>query len=107
MAAKRTTSGKRPDGPPDHWVLHLYVAGQTPKSVAAIGNLRRFCEEVLPGRYTVEVIDLLENPRLARVHDIVAIPTLVRDLPQPVKKIIGDLSRREKVLVALDIRSGP
>lgn len=89
---------------PDHWNLRLYVAGQTPKSIAAIANLRRFCEEHLAGRYTIEVVDLLENPKLARTHDIVAIPTLVRNLPAPMRKIIGDLSNREKVLVGFDIR---
>lgn len=83
--------------------LVLYVAGQTPRSVAAIRNLERICAEHLAGRYSVEVIDLRENPRLAREHDIVAIPTLVRQLPVPVRKIIGDLSDVEKVLVHLDI----
>lgn len=84
--------------------LRLYVAGRTPKSVAAINNLRRLCEEHMPGRYRVEVIDLVENPRLAQGDQILAIPTLVRKLPVPVRKIIGDLSDTEKVLVGLDIR---
>jgi len=88
----------------DHWNLRLYVAGTTPKSVAAISNLRRFCEENLAGRYTIEVIDLLENPKLARTDQIVAIPTLVRKIPAPMKKIIGDLSDRERVLVGFDLR---
>ena len=81
--------------------LTLYVAGQTPKSVAAIRNLERICEEHMPGRYEVEVIDLRQQPQLAREHNIVAIPTLVRSLPVPVQKIIGDLSDQERVLVHL------
>lgn len=105
-AAQKPSKARKPrSGDPDHWSLRLYVAGQTPKSIAAIANLRRFCEEHLAGRYTIEVVDLMENPRLARTHDIVAIPTLVRDLPAPMRKIIGDLSSREKVLVGFDIRS--
>ena len=88
----------------DHWNLRLYVAGTTPKSVAAISNLRKFCEEHLAGRYTIEVIDLLENPKLARSDQIVAIPTLVRKIPAPMRKIIGDLSDRERVLVGFDIQ---
>jgi circadian clock protein KaiB len=87
----------------DHWNLRLYVAGTTPKSTAAISNLRRFCEENLAGRYTIEVIDLLENPKLARTDQIVAIPTLVRKVPTPMRKIIGDLSDRERVLVGFDL----
>jgi len=83
------------------WNLRLYVAGQSAKCVAAVRNLNRFCEEHLAGRYSVEVIDLLENPRLARDDQILAIPTLVRKLPVPIQKIIGDLSDREKVLVHL------
>jgi len=88
----------------ERWDLRLYVAGTTPKSVAAIANLRRFCEEYLAGRYTIEIIDLLENPKLARTDQIVAIPTLVRKLPSPMRKIIGDLSDRERVLVGIDLR---
>lgn len=87
--------------------LILYVAGQTPKSLAAIRNLEKICAEHLDGQYSVQVIDLRENPRLAREHDIVAIPTLVRQLPQPVRKIIGDLSDVEKVLVHLDVENVP
>lgn len=83
--------------------LVLYVAGQTPKSTAAIENLRQICEEHLPGKYVVEVIDLRQNPQLAREHNIVAIPTLVRELPTPLRKIIGDLSDTEKVLVHLKV----
>ena len=85
------------------WELRLYVAGQTPKCMAAIANLKRICEENLAGRYQLEVIDLLENPKLAREHNILAIPTLVRKLPSPLRKIIGDLSNEEGVLVRLDL----
>jgi circadian clock protein KaiB len=88
----------------DFWDLRLYVAGQTPKSVAALANLKKFCEEHLAGQYRIEVVDLVENPRLARSDQILAIPTLVRHLPQPIRKIIGDLSNTERVLVGLDIR---
>jgi circadian clock protein KaiB len=84
--------------------LRLYVAGQTPKSIAAFANLRRICEQHLAGRYHIEVIDLLENPRLALGDQILAIPTLVRKLPAPIRKLIGDLSNTERVLVGLDIR---
>ena len=84
--------------------LRLYVAGQTPKSVLAFDNLRRICDEYLTGRYEIEIIDLLENPQLARGDQILAVPTLVRRLPEPIKKIIGDLSSVERVLVGLDLR---
>jgi circadian clock protein KaiB len=87
----------------DGYDLRLYVAGQTPKSVAAIANLKKLCETHLPGRYTIEVIDLMKDPALAQRHQIVAIPTLIRQLPEPLKRIIGDLSNTEKVLVGLDI----
>ena len=86
------------------WDLRLYVAGQTPKSIAAFANLKRLCETHLAGRYKIEVIDLLENPQLARSDQIVAIPTLVRKLPEPMRKIIGDLSDTERVLVGLQLR---
>jgi len=86
------------------WNLRLYVAGQTPKSMAAFANLKKMCEENLKGRYKIEVIDLLENPQLAKGDQILAIPTLVRKLPPPVKKIIGDLSNTLRVLVGLDLR---
>ncbi len=89
---------------PDVWDLRLYVAGKTEKSVAAIENLRRLCEEHLPGKYKIEVIDLLQNPQLASGDQIVAIPTLVRKLPNPVKRIIGDLSNTERTLVGLQLR---
>jgi circadian clock protein KaiB len=87
----------------DGYNLRLYVAGQTPKSVAAIANLKKLCETHLPGRYTIEVIDLMRDPALAQRDQIVAIPTLIRQLPEPLKRIIGDLSNAEKVLVGLDI----
>jgi circadian clock protein KaiB len=88
----------------DFYDLRLYVAGQTPKSVSALANLKRFCEEHLAGKYRIEVIDLVENPKLARGDQILAIPTLVRRLPEPIRKIIGDLSNKERVVVGLDIR---
>lgn len=86
------------------WQLRLYVAGTTDRSTAALANLRKICEEHLAGRYEIEVIDLLERPQLAKGEQIVAIPTLVRKLPEPVRKIIGDLSDRERVLIGLDLR---
>ena len=89
---------------PAVWDLRLYVAGQTERSVAAIENLRRICEVHLPGKYKIEVIDLLQNPQLASGDQIVAIPTLVRKLPNPVKRIIGDLSNTERTLVGLQLR---
>jgi circadian clock protein KaiB len=85
------------------WELRLYVAGQTPKSMAAFSNLKQLCEERLEGQYRIEVIDLLENPALAKGDQILAIPTLVRKLPEPIKKIIGDLSNKERVLVGLNL----
>ena len=89
------------------WELRLYVAGQTPKSLTAFANLKAICEEHLPGCYEIEVIDLLVNPQLAKGDQIIAIPTLVRMLPHPIRKIIGDLSNTEWVLVGLDIRPLP
>lgn len=89
---------------PEHWNLRLYVAGQTPKSLAALINLKRFCEEHLTGQYIIEVVDLVVNPQFARHDQIVAIPTLVRKLPEPMRRIIGDMSNTERVLVGLDIR---
>lgn len=86
-------------------VLRLYIAGQTPRSLAALSNLKKICSEHLDGRYRVEVIDLLKDPALARDHQILAIPTLVRQIPAPLQKIIGDLSDTGRVLVGLDIRS--
>jgi circadian clock protein KaiB len=89
---------------PAEFDLRLYVAGQTPKAVRAFENLRQICDEHLAGRYSIEVIDLLENPTLGRGDQILALPTLVRRLPEPIKKIIGDLSDTERVLVGLDLR---
>lgn len=86
------------------WELRLYTAGQSPKSVAAFQNLKRICDEHLKDRYTIEVIDLMQNPRLAKEDQIVAIPTLVRRLPDPLRKIIGDLSDTERALVGLQLR---
>ena len=85
------------------WRLRLYVAGQTPKSIAALANLKRLCDSHLAGRYRIEVIDLVSQPHLARRDDIVVVPTLVRQLPPPIRKIIGDLSNQERVLVGLDV----
>jgi circadian clock protein KaiB len=105
--SKRTVNGKAPqedieDGA--RWNLRLYVAGQTPRSLTAFKNLKGICEEYLKGKYHIEVIDLMENPTLARGDQILAVPTLVRKLPQPIRKIIGDLSNTERVLVGLDIQ---
>ena len=86
------------------WNLRLYVAGQSPKSLRAFANLKKICEEHLAGKYTIEIIDLLKNPQLAAGHQIVAIPTLVRQLPVPIKSIIGDLSNVERTLVGLDLQ---
>ena len=88
----------------ERWQLRLYVAGQTPKSMAAFANLKKICAQHLEGQCSVEVIDLLVNPQLAKGDQILAVPTLVRKLPEPVKKIIGDLSNTERVLVGLDIK---
>jgi circadian clock protein KaiB len=89
---------------PKVWELRLYVAGQTPKCLAAFANLKRLCEAHLAGAYRIEVVDLLKNPKLAQGDQILAIPTLVRKLPEPMKKIIGDLSNTERVLIGLDLR---
>jgi circadian clock protein KaiB len=89
------------------WVLRLYIAGQTPKSLAAISNLHKICEEHLAGKYEIEVIDLLEKPQLAEGDKIIAVPTLVRKLPAPLRKIIGDLSDTEKALVGLQLKPLP
>jgi circadian clock protein KaiB len=98
--------GKRP-GTAEHWVLRLYVAGQTPKSVAALSNLKKMCEQHLAGKYQIEVVDLSKQPELARQDQIIAIPTLVRKLPYPIRRIIGDLSNMDRALVALDVRMVP
>jgi circadian clock protein KaiB len=88
----------------ENWELRLYVAGQTPRAIAAFANLKRICEEHLQGEYSIEVIDLLKHPQLAKGDQILAVPALVRKLPVPVRKIIGDLSNTERVLVGLDLR---
>ena len=92
------------DTPTEVWQLRLYVAGQTPKSVAAFDNLRKLCEQHLAGRYQIEVIDLLVNPQLAKDDQILAIPTVLRKLPAPVRKLVGDLSNTERALVGLDLK---
>lgn len=105
MNDQRETDRREPSASGEEfWDLKLYVAGQTPKSIAAVANLKKLCEEHLAGRYRVEVIDLVKNPQLARGDQILAIPTLVRRLPEPMRKIIGDLSNQERVLVGLDVR---
>jgi circadian clock protein KaiB len=108
MKAKKKASTQRgpikTGTPRERWELRLYVAGQTPRCVQAFSHLRQLCDEHLAGRYSIEVIDLLKNPTLAAGDQIIAIPTLVRKLPKPMKKIIGDLSNTEKVLVGLHLR---
>ena len=106
MSKRVGTPGKpvRRAADPNIWELRLYVAGQTPKSLQAFTNLKNICEEHLAGRYRIEVVDLLKNPQLAKGDQILALPTLVRKLPEPVRKIIGDLSNTERVLVGLDLR---
>jgi circadian clock protein KaiB len=101
------TKSERPDGksPNAKWELRLYVAGQTPKSLQAFANLKRICDEHLEGEYHIEVVDLLKNPQVALGDQILALPTLVRKLPEPVRKIIGDLSNTERVLAGLDMRA--
>ena len=96
-----------PGVPGEWWCLRLYVAGQSPKSLQAFANLKVLCEQHLAGRYEIEVIDLVEQPGLARTDDILAIPTLVRRLPAPPRKIIGDLSDTERVLVGLRLQARP
>ena len=106
-SAKGAKSGSATnDEAVETWDLRLYTAGQTPKSLAAIRNLKRICEEHLPGRYHIEVIDLVANPRLAKDDQIVAIPTLVRKLPEPLRRLVGDLSDTERTLVGLQIKAG-
>jgi circadian clock protein KaiB len=103
----KSKNGRRNEQPGgakgEKWVLRLYVAGETPKALTALKNLGSICEDKLKGKYHIEVIDLLKNPRLARDNQILAVPTLVRKLPLPVRKIIGDLSNTERVLVGLDL----
>ncbi|MBW6498294.1 MAG: hypothetical protein K0B09_07905 [Bacteroidales bacterium] len=100
MIIEKGNTGKIPD---ERWVLRLYVAGESPKALTAFANLKKICQEQLKGRYSIEVIDLLKNPQLGAEYQILALPTLVRKLPVPVRKIIGDLSNTERVLVGLDI----
>jgi circadian clock protein KaiB len=100
----RTAAQREPD--PEVWDLRLYVAGHSAKSAAAVANLKRICEEHLSGRYKIEIVDLVKQPQLARGDQILAVPTLVRKLPAPIKKIIGDLSNQERALVGLDLRPG-
>ena len=99
-----TARKQKPAAAAPAWELRLYIAGHTQKSVTAFANLKRICEDHLKGEYRLEVIDLLRNPQLARGDQILAVPTLVRKLPQPMKKIIGDLSNEKRVLVGLDVR---
>jgi circadian clock protein KaiB len=100
--AKKRRATKRSRA--NFWELRLYIAGQTPNSIAAIANLKKICEDQLKGKYRIEVIDLLKKPQLAKGDQIVAIPTLVRRLPPPVKKIVGNLSKTERALVGLDLQ---
>ncbi len=106
IMTKKPSPGKTSPVEPGFWELRLYVAGQTPKSLAAFANLKKLCEEHLKGKYRIQVIDLLRNPQLAKGDQILAIPTLVRKIPVPLRKIIGDLSNTERVLVGLDIAPG-
>lgn len=101
--AGKGAADSRPAGSPEHWNLRLYVAGQTPRSLTAFANLKKICEQHLAGRYHIEVIDLLKQPQLAQGDQIVAIPTLVRKLPAPIKRIVGDLSNSDRVLVGMDL----
>jgi circadian clock protein KaiB len=108
MTSRTKSNGQRiPTEEPKKMQLRLYVAGQTPKSVTAFTNLKRLCEDYLAGEFEIEVIDLIENPRLARDDQIVAIPTLVRKLPEPIRTIVGDLSDTEKVLLYLGLTIEP
>ena len=100
---REARSKNRRARPEKEWKLRLYIAGQTPRAMTAFANLQRICEEHLKGKYQIEIVDLMENPQLAKGDQILAVPTLVRKLPEPLKKIIGDLSNTEKVLVGLDI----
>jgi len=101
---KTTVKKKKAEPNKEIWLLRLYVAGQTPKSLLAFKNLEKICKEYLAGKYEIEVVDLLKNPQLATGDQILAMPTLVRKLPEPVRKIVGDLSNTVKVLVGLDLR---
>jgi circadian clock protein KaiB len=100
--AAKAKAAPKPNG--EHWNLRLYVAGQTPKSLQAFANLKRLCDELLTDRYDIEVVDLMRDPQRARLDQIVALPTLVRKLPEPIKRVIGDLSNADKVKIGLDFR---
>jgi circadian clock protein KaiB len=104
MEVREEMKGTAEPAAGETWELRLYVAGQTAKSVAALANLRRYCEQHVPGRYQLEVIDLMQHPQLAEGDQILAIPTVVRKVPEPIRKVIGDLSNEERVLVGLDLR---
>jgi circadian clock protein KaiB len=106
MTAAAPTAETAAREAPERWQLRLYVAGQSPKSLKAFANLTRLCDEHLDPRYEIQIVDLLEHPQLAAGDEIVAIPTLVRRLPQPIRKIIGDLSDADRVLVGLQLRPG-
>jgi len=101
---RRPRTASKTNKSPDFYELRLYIAGQTSRSLAALANLKTICEEHLQGRYRIEVIDLLEHPQLARGDQILALPTLVRKLPEPIRKLVGDLSNTERALVGLDLR---
>ncbi len=104
-APRRPTAAPRRQAEKRTWFLRLYVAGQTPKSLTAFANLKRLCEEHLPNRYSIEVIDLTRRPQLAHADQVVALPTLVRKIPEPIKRIIGDLSNLEQVIVGMDLKT--
>jgi circadian clock protein KaiB len=106
-ACAEIAPGGTRDGQGEVYELRLYIAGQTRKSITALANLRRLCDEHLAGHYRIEIIDLMERPEQAQHDQILAIPTLVRRLPEPIKRIIGDLSNQERVLVGLDVRTTP
>lgn len=105
MSQHRDSASEPVELDPEFWELRLYIAGQTAKSRAALDNLIRICEEHLAGKHRIEVIDLLQNPQLARTDQIVALPTLIRRLPNPVRRVIGDLSNLERTLVSLQLRA--
>jgi circadian clock protein KaiB len=106
-AGAGSAPGRTRDGEGELYDLRLYIAGQTRKSITALANLRRLCDEHLAGQYRIEIIDLMEHPEQAQHDQILAIPTLVRRLPEPIKRIIGDLSNQERVLVGLNVRTTP
>lgn len=107
MTQQEVRAEPEPEEADDRWVLKLYVAGQTERSMVALENLKSICEDHLGGRYTIEIVDLAQNPSLARTDQIVAVPTLVRKLPEPMRKIIGDLSNKERVIVGLRLDPTP